>query len=149
MPDPLAQVARQEVLFRKLLLTHYSRKSGLPSSPEAFKPIKADTDGLSMIRQLFTEPMGCVRGKVGKKYWVAELEASSLIDLFQTMNPDPTFELPGHCLVNSITYQRPLPPKLEEVALALTTVVRRVHGPFEIKSEGAFGNPPETELVDE
>lgn len=97
-------ITADETLYRRIPVSNnWYDSSGL--SPEAFRPNRRDTDGISLSRSLAREPMEVAKlGKNPKGYYIARLNAGRLMSAGFQIRPDPRPEDPGHCLLVDLKY---------------------------------------------
>ncbi len=129
MSDGFDLIDADEMVYRRALVTWYDPVTKV-LSPEAFKPTRDDSDGLSLWRAKYVRMEDVARGRQ-PEYYVAALKASEIIALGMHLEQDDPRRsgTPGHCVIVELTYerrkeQRPLEWRVELSKKAM------VMGPF-------------------
>jgi hypothetical protein len=101
--DPIAD---DEVLCRRIPASTgwYGPSRSPPLEPEAFRPNKNDTHGLSVSRQKYKSVEQAARGQPGKTYFVALLRAGDIRAAGMEVVPRPLPDDPGHAEIPELTY---------------------------------------------
>lgn len=95
----------EEFVFRRIHKNHTSPDAALSILPVAFRPSKADADGLSVFREeLVTPPILAAAGRKPGEYWVVRLSVASLhtlgLSVIADERPDGP---PGHALIPELS----------------------------------------------
>jgi len=124
-----------EIIYRRIPTTQgwFDPQTDPRPSPEAFKPTKLDTTGISFSRRKYKTVEEAARG-CGKEYFVAELRAGDLSANSLHLVPRPTDEDPSHCELLQINLEDKDTNSVKESKLQLSELTRRVLGPFPGKS---------------
>lgn len=109
-------VGDEEVILRRVVLDpqFYDPSSPEPISPQAFRPTKADVDGLSVFREAFCSAAEVASsGPNPKGYCVAGLGAEFIREQGLSLQPAPNPRPPsGHTLIPEMCYEeRPAPER--------------------------------------
>jgi len=110
MCDGTERIADEELIYRRIPVSQNLYNPDLNPSPDprSFRPIKLDTNGLSLVRTKYSTPQQVAETGHGKKYWIAVLKASDIrACTIQPLDvvPAPLHDYPGHAEIPSLTYQ--------------------------------------------
>jgi hypothetical protein len=120
-------VEDDELLYRRIPSIYY--QSGI--SPEAFKPNKNDSDGLSLTRAKYHSVEDAARGgRPGKTYFVAVFRAADLRAIGIEIAADPQPGIIGHTLLTNINSKNRKSKESGERIMAMRQLCIRVDGPF-------------------
>jgi hypothetical protein len=125
-PEPIAD---DELLYRRVPLPWYSRATGL--LPEAFGPHKVhDATGLSVARARHKSVEDAARGRQGKQYYVASLQAGKLRENGIAVVPRPEPNDPGHSELPDLNAANRKDDRTLELQRLLVQLTIEVQGPF-------------------
>ena len=135
MPDSnsVEPIVDDEVLFRRIpSSTGWYRADKVPPlDPEAFRPNRYDTTGISLSRAKYTSIEDVARGQPGKQYYVAVLCAADLRAAGMEIVPRPVEGNPGHAEISSLRYDdRKSKQSIEWRFQLAHRLCVRVEGPF-------------------
>ena len=99
-------LSADEFVLRRIHKNHTSPEAALIILPVAFRPSKADTDGLSVFREQLVTPADlATAGRKPGEYWVARLSIASLHTLGLSVIADERSEgPPGHALIPELSF---------------------------------------------
>lgn len=127
-------VASTEYVLRRIHKSHFKDTLRTPILRLAFQPGKADSDGLSVYRELFVSAAEVAgMGRTPGAYYVARLAVAAIQALNLSVIADPQSGFPGHALIpelNLPAYQQDK-PRLDplQVELARLASLDIVHSP--------------------
>lgn len=129
-PEEYEPIEDDEILYRRVPVSmNWVTEDDI--KPEAFKPRKDDTTGVSVSRRRFATVEQAARGKSKKGYLVLELRAGDLRDSGIEVVPRPRDDVPGHSEIPSLAFQDPEPDvSTQQQMLLAKKLVLRIHGPF-------------------
>jgi hypothetical protein len=109
--DERQPVTEEEFVYRRIHRNYYQAGMLLPIQPEAFRPTRNDTSGISVFRTSFVQPKEILADIDTSKrldYHVARLAVQDLSRLGLTVVPDPDPTGPaGHAIIpelNTLAY---------------------------------------------
>jgi len=104
--DPIGD---EEFLLRRFpnLDLYYDPQATPPVTALAFKPIKQDTDGISLYREIFVTIQDVAAGARTPNWcYIVRLRAKEIRTLGITIEPTPSADgLPGHCSIPELAVQ--------------------------------------------
>jgi hypothetical protein len=125
-PEPIAD---DELLYRRVPLPWYSPNTGL--MPEAFAPHKInDATGVSVARAKYKLAEDAARGRPGKQYYVACLQAGKLRENGIAVVPRPEPDDPGHSELPDLNAANRKDDRTLELQRLLVHLTIDVQGPF-------------------
>jgi hypothetical protein len=133
MVESVEPIDDDELLFRRVPVSagwhHPDQKPVL--EPEAFRPNKNDSTGISLFREKYTTIEEAARGRPGRSYYVAVLRAGDLRASGMDVVPRPLEGSPGHVEIGNLTYEnRKSRQAVEWRFLLAERLCLRVEGPF-------------------
>ena len=123
----------EEILLRRVPASTgwYRPDQDPPLEPEAFRPNRNDTTGISLSRESYTTMEQAARGRSGKTYYVAVFRAGDLRRAGMEVVPRPVEGNPGHAEIGNLTYgSRKSRQATEWRFLLAERLCLRVEGPF-------------------
>jgi hypothetical protein len=132
--DTIGPIDDDEILYRRIpLSTGWFQPDKEPSlEPEAFRPTRLDSSGISVSRQKYTSLEQAARGQPGKVYYVAVLRAGELRSAGMELTANPVEGNPGHAEISSLRYEnRKSRQAMEWRFLLAHRLCLRVEGPFQ------------------
>src|SRR5438128_12153514 len=107
--DEHEPVDETEFVYRRIHPNFYNPALRVAVLPEAFRPSRNDTTGLSVLRARFAQPRDTLAnrdpGKV-RGYYVARLSVRELRSLGLTVLPDAVASgPPGHAIIPALSWQ--------------------------------------------
>lgn len=104
MPNGGEAIQPDEILYRRILPSHYQPGLSSKPTPEAFRPTKHDGDGLSFFRECRVTLAQASQHprKPDIRHPVAKLRAGDLTDLGMVLRIDEP--PPGHVLSPNVCY---------------------------------------------
>jgi hypothetical protein len=127
------RVADEEILYRRVPMSTgwYDPNRQPPLEPEAFRPTREDTTGISVVRAKYASLQEAARGRPGKSYHVALLRAGDLRAAGMEVMPKSVEGRPGHAEITSLTYgNRRSDQALEWQSSLAGELCLAVEGPF-------------------
>src|SRR5437879_4314924 len=107
--DEHEPVAETEFVYRRIHPNFYNPALRVAVLPEAFRPSRNDTTGLSVLRERFAQPQDTLANRDPAKvrgYYVARLSVRELRNLGLTVLPDPVASgPPGHAIIPELSWQ--------------------------------------------
>jgi hypothetical protein len=96
-----------EILYRRIPVSTgwYQPDKQPPLEPEAFRPTRYDTTGISLSRAKYTTIEQAARGQPGKSYYVAEFRAGDLRTAGMEVDAKPIEGNRGHSEISNLTYE--------------------------------------------
>jgi hypothetical protein len=123
--DERQPVTEEEFVYRRIHRNFYQAGLLVPVQPEAFRPTRSDTSGISVFRTSFVQPEEILADIDSSKrldYHVARLAVRDLLRLVLTVVPDPVLTGPaGHAIIpelSKLAYQADK-QRLKEIQLQL------------------------------
>lgn len=101
--DDIGPIEDDEILYRRIPISQYDSTDPNPS-PEAFRPHKNDTTGISLSRGKHTTIEKAARGHSEDGYYIAILRAGDLRKKGIEVVPKPLHDNPGHSEIPQINY---------------------------------------------
>jgi hypothetical protein len=105
--DERQPVKEEEFVYRRIHRNYYQVGLLLPIQPEAFRPTRNDTSGISIFRATFVQPEEILADIDTTKrldYHVTRLAVRDLSHLGLTVVPDPDLTGPaGHAIVPELS----------------------------------------------
>lgn len=132
MADRAEPIDDDELLYRRIPMAWHDPSIDERPSPQAFRPRKDDTSGLSLTREKYHTPEeAAALGRAGNKYYVAIVRAGDLRAKGIRVEPDPAVDDRGHAVLPDLTHVTRKEPtqKGMEVRLA-EELCLGVEGPF-------------------
>lgn len=135
MCDGSERIADEELIYRRIpvSLNLYNPDLNPSPDPRSFRPIKLDTNGLSLVRAKYSTPQQVAVTDHGRKYWIAVLKAGDIracsIGALDVV-PAPLPNNPGHAEIPSLTYQNRRDTDVLQLWLADNCV--EILGPFPV-----------------
>jgi isoleucyl-tRNA synthetase len=129
--EPSVPLDDDEYLYRRIPVKPGWFQDGVVS-PEAFKPTKNDTTGLSLERAIFCSPEeAAAHGTNPSGYYIARLKAADIRMLGLDVVPKPSAQ-PGHAEVPELTFGNRKADQAQEWQLELAEIAARegVLGPY-------------------
>lgn len=124
-------IADNELLYRRIPACWYRPDDGY-IDPLAFRPNKLDVTGLSLGRASFhAAEAEAAKGRAGKKYFIAVVQASEVRKSGATVAPRPLEGDPGHAEIPELTYDARKTDFAERMIHAIRAAIIRVEGPFD------------------
>lgn len=131
------EIADGELLYRKIPVKFdWYDSSRNEVKPDAFRPTKYDTDGISVdrawseSRQDFRRVEEAAQGRQSE-YYIAVLSADALKKGGFVIVPAPTPDNPGHALITDLTHENRKDVKSQEdMVLLAHQLTIEVKGPF-------------------
>lgn len=132
MADGVERIDDDELLCRRIPVAWHDPSINERPSPQAFRPRKDDTSGLSLTREKYHTPEeAAASGRAGKQYFVALVRVGDLRASGIRVEPDPTDEASGHVVLPDLTYEtRDSPPQRGMQVRLAEELCLRVEGPF-------------------
>lgn len=133
MGDGREPIEDDELLYRRVPEhpPFYDPATDPKPTPQAFRPHRKDTAGLSVYRAKYKTPEQVAVNPRGKRYYVAVLRAGDLRDGGIEVVPRPESEDPGHAVLPQLTYENRQTDAAEEAAVLLAEkLCLEVKGPF-------------------
>lgn len=132
--DPIED---DEILYRRIPASQ-GWYDGTELSPEAFRPTENDTTGLSVVRGKYTPIEEAAKGRPGKSYYVALLQAGGLREAGIEVVSRPTANDCAHAELPQLTFELRKSPQVREWKILLAhELTIRVEGPFTQSAEQA------------
>src|SRR6266851_9584789 len=101
--DEHEPVDETEFVYRRIHPNFYNPTLRVAVLPEAFRPSRSDTAGLSVLRARFAQPQDTLANRDPAKvsgYYVARLSVKDLRNLGLTVKPEPAVGGPaGHAVI--------------------------------------------------
>ncbi len=132
MVDGTEPIDDDELLYRRIPLPHFDESNDPKPTPQAFKPRRDDTTGLSVSRAKYKNIEQVAQNSRGKQYYVAVLRAGDLRahGILAEPKPKPPDDL-GHAELPGLTYDHRKDDCVEEWKVLLAEeLCLRVEGPF-------------------
>lgn len=133
MSDGTEPIADDEILYRRVPVQpeYYNPALDSKPRPEAFRPRKDDTTGLSVYRAKYKSIEDVAENPRGKRYYVAVMRATDLREHGIKVLPRPVPDDPGHAEIPSITHEnRRTPAAREQQLLLAEKLCYRIEGPY-------------------
>lgn len=106
--EPPGPVEPTEFVLRRIHIKFYDSTLDVQVMPEAFKPTESDTDGISFVREDYTEdPDDALVDVVPEKrhlYYVGRIPVAKFIELGLSVEESRTPTCPGHSHVPQIKF---------------------------------------------
>ena len=119
-----------EILYRRIPISQYDSTDPNPS-PEAFRPHKNDTTGISLNRAKYATIETAAKGQSTNGYYIAKLRYGDLREKGIEVVPDPLQDNLGHSKIPAITYIDRKTKRVEEYKnLLAEKLCLCVKGPF-------------------
>ncbi len=107
--DENEPVDDSELIYRRIHPNFYNPALRVAVLPEAFRPSRNDTTGLSVLRACFAKPQDTLANRDPAKvsgYYVARLSVRELQNLGLTVEPEPAPDgPPGHAVIPELSWQ--------------------------------------------
>ncbi len=131
MDDGSDPITDDEYLYRRIPVNPewFSPKTGL--TPLAFAPHRdQDVTGLSLVRAKHKSIKDAAKGRAGKSYFVAVLQAGKLRALGIQVLSRPEPDNPGHSELPCLNSANRKESRTEDLQRMLVEITERVDGPF-------------------
>lgn len=133
MADPVQDgtepVVDDELLYRRIPVSMgWYDMNGL--SPDAFRPRKDETTGISVTRAKYSSIQDAARGKSKKGYYVAVVRAGDVRNAGGDVIPRPERDNIGHAEIPELNCHALSEPLTQSLMGRLTDLTLRVEGPF-------------------
>lgn len=131
MSDGTEPIADDEILFRRIPQVWYDPAVDSCPTPQAFKPLKQDTTGLSVYRAKYADPARVVNPR-NKPFFIASIRASDLREngMEVVQRPIPPDGI-GHAEIVTLTYDnRRSKEAREQMQMLAEKLCLGVQGPF-------------------
>jgi hypothetical protein len=131
--DTIELVDDGEMLYRRIPVSTgwYQPDKQPPLEPEAFRPTRSDTTGISVSREKYNSLEQAARGQPGKDYYVAVFRAGDLRAAGLEVTARPVEGNPGHAEIANLRYEtRKSRQAIEWRFLLAHRLCLRVEGPF-------------------
>ena len=132
--DAIEPIDDAEILYRRIPFSTgwYQPDKQPPLEPEAFRPTRFDSSGISVSRKKCTSLEQAARGQPGKVYYVAVFRAGDLRAAGMEVSANPVEGNPGHAEISSLRYDnRKSKQAIEWRFLLAHRLCLRVEGPFQ------------------
>ena len=132
-PDRTEPIADDEILYRRIPDSQgwYDPQVSQHPSPQAFRPTRNDSTGLSLVRAKYKAAEEAARGQPGKAYFVAVLRVGDLRAEGIEVIPRLQAGDPAHAELPGLTYEnRRSDQVLQWETLLAERLCLRVGGPF-------------------
>jgi len=129
--DGTEPITDDELLYRRVSVNSgwYSPSTGL--DPRAFAPHKTeDVTGISVDRAKYKRIEEAAKGRPGKSYFVAVLQAGDLKQQGISAVPRPEPDDPGHAELPELNSGNRRSDRTQDLQVLLVKLTRRVEGPF-------------------
>src|SRR5438128_4306885 len=107
--DEHEPVDETEFVYRRIHPNFYNPALRVAVLPEAFRPSRNDTTGLSVLRARFAQPRDTLANRDPAKvrgHYVARLPVREMQELGLTVEPDPMpGGPPGHAIIPQLSWQ--------------------------------------------
>ena len=132
MADGTEPIDDDELLYRRVPLSHFNESNDPKLTPQTFRPRQDDTTGLSVSRAKYKSIEQVAQNPRDKQYYVAVLRAGDLRAYGISVEPrsKPPDDL-GHAELPGLTYDHRRDDSVEEwIVLLAEKLCLRVEGPF-------------------
>ena len=104
MEGGMDPISSDEIVYRRILEQYYD-KTNDALAPQAFRPVRSDTTGISVTRAKYATAEQAARGRGGKRYYIAALLVSDLHSIGLRIEPRPVPDNPGHAEIPELVYE--------------------------------------------
>jgi hypothetical protein len=125
-----------EILYRRIPVSTgwYQSDKEPPLDPEAFRPNRNDTTGISLFREKLTRIEEAARGRPDKNYYIAVFRAGDMRAAGMEVVPRPVEGNLGHAEISSLRHENRKSKQAIEWRFELAhQLCLRVEGPFRSK----------------
>lgn len=133
-PESVEPIDDGEILYRRIPLSTgwYQPDKRPPLEPEAFRPTRFDTTGLSLSREKYTTVEKAARGQAGKSYYIAAFRAGDLRAAGMQLDARPIEGNMGHAEISNLRFENRKSKQAIEWRFQLANqLCLRVEGPFD------------------
>ena len=135
--DNIEPILDDEFLYRRIPASTgwYQSAKEPPLDPEAFRPNRYDTTGISVSREKYTSIAEAARGQPDKDYYVAVFRAGDLRAAGLEVAARPVEGNPGHAEISSLRHDNRKSKQVIEWRFQLAhRLCLRIQGPFRSRS---------------